>query len=295
MRRVLTMVAVLGLSAIVTPDIAAESAPVSAGVVMPETESWDMSAAEGGSYRIFVSRPSAPAPAGGYPVLYVLDGNAMFAGFAEARRIHKGMDDKLDQMIVVAIGYPIEEPYDFLRRMEDFTPDAPVRAAAAQDTIKQYKVGGQDRFLSFILDKLRPEIARRYSINKDQQSLFGHSLGGLFALHVQYARPDAFHAIIAASPSIWWDDQAILAEERAFAARMTKPGVPRPVSRLLLLVGGREDPAVMGADAASLADRLKPLSAYGLRSEFQSLDGETHMTVPARAVTITLRTAMSWP
>ena len=272
-------------------------APVSSTIassayVMPETEVWDMDAAHGRRYRLYVSRPEGDAPEGGYPVLYVLDGNAMFAGFAEARRIQSVYDDGLDKMIVVAIGYPNNELYDG-RRMDDFTP--PIKNPALREIYKDYGSGGRDKFLKFLLEEVRPEIASRYPVNDARQSLFGHSLGGLFALHVLYSRPGAFHTIIAASPTIWWDNQFILAEERAYAARIRKDPSLGDASRILVLTGEREEAHVTVADSIALANRLEALSAYGLRSEFELLDGETHITVPSRAVTKTLRAVMQWP
>src|SRR3546814_16935557 len=68
------------------PAFAAEPAPATA-YALPETETWDLASDEGQPYRILVSRPDGEAPDGGFPILYVLDGNAMFAAFAEARRI----------------------------------------------------------------------------------------------------------------------------------------------------------------------------------------------------------------
>src|SRR3546814_5939847 len=71
--------------------------------------------------------------------------------------------------------------------------------------------------------------------------LYGHSLGGLFALHMLYTRPGAFRTIIAASPSIWWDNQAILAEERAWRTRVEQGAAPTRGTRLLLIAGEREE------------------------------------------------------
>ena len=42
--------------------------------------------------------------------------------------------------------------------------------------------------------------------------LSGHSLGGLFALHVLASAPDAFDAYLAASPSADWDDGLVVKE-----------------------------------------------------------------------------------
>lgn len=270
--------------ALAVPAAAAE--PVSAPYTMPETETWDMISADGQVFRIFVSRPSAPAPAGGYPILYVLDGNAMFAGFAEARRIHGFGSGGIDKMIVVGVGHPGEQIYD-ARRMFDFT--ATIETPALKQAFAQYQSGGRDRFAKFLLDELRPAIEKRYTVSPLQQSLYGHSLGGLFALHVLYSRPGAFRTIIATSPSIWWDNQSILAEEAAFRARIEKTPDIGKASNLLLMAGEREDEGNIAGDTKALAERMAALSGYGLRSDFILLDGETHISVPSRSVTATLR------
>src|SRR3546814_16476743 len=53
----------------------------------------------------------------GYPVLYVLDGNAAFAAFAQARWVQE--HDAVGQSIVVGVGYPTDQPYA-AQRAEDF-------------------------------------------------------------------------------------------------------------------------------------------------------------------------------
>ena len=43
--------------------------------VIERAEVWRLPAETGDQYTIYVSRPASPAPSGGYPVLYVLDGD----------------------------------------------------------------------------------------------------------------------------------------------------------------------------------------------------------------------------
>src|SRR4051812_2815938 len=94
--------------------------------VLPESETWELTSKEGDRYEIFVSIPNGtPPPADGYPVLYVLDGNTVFASFAEARRIQEISDEKLANTLIVAVGYPTDKAYDFKRRMYDLTPAFP--------------------------------------------------------------------------------------------------------------------------------------------------------------------------
>lgn len=282
----------LALAFVFQAPVAVTDPPTNAPYALPETESWDMTSAAGRSYRIFVSRPAGEAPEGGFPILYILDGNAMFAGFAEARRIQGFGGGGLDRMIVVGVGHSGEQAYD-PRRMQDFT--GPIATPALKQLYAKYASGGRNAFRAFLLDELKPAIARRYPVHPQRQALYGHSLGGLFALHLFYSHPDAFDAIIAASPSIWWDSQAILTEEAAWRARAEKDGTTARRSRLLLLAGEYESEGSIAQDSAALAKRLAPLSAAGLRSEFLLLDGETHVTVPHGSITATMRWAMRWP
>jgi predicted alpha/beta superfamily hydrolase len=262
----------------------ASQPPAVPGYTMPSTQMWDIASDTGQIYRIFVSFPGTEMPADGWPVLYVLDGNAMFAGFAEARRMQEYYD--VGKIIVVGVGYPTDKAYD-VRRLDDYTAPLLNPPPANLRSLAKYKSGGEDAFLDFLTGKLRSEIGKRFKINLDRQSLFGHSLGGLVALHTLYSRPQAFYSIVAASPSIEWNEQGILREERDFAARLTG-GKVNPPSRLMVVVGDvdRDDnPDV----AQACAKRLELLSGYGLRTRFLRFEREGHMSVPARAVTETLR------
>lgn len=268
---------------------AQEAASPASGYTMPQTAMFDMTAAHGGVYRIFVSFPKGEPPEGGYPVLYVLDGNAMFAAFAETRRMVEWTD--AGKAIIVGVGYPTDMAYD-VRRIDDFT-GAPTTSGAYAKFAKE-KSGGWDKFLDFLTGQLRAEIGKRYKTNPDRASLFGHSLGGLFALHALYTRPGAFHATIAASPSIFWHEAMTLKEERDFAVRLAAGKVPK-VSRLLVVAGDREEAILERWDAEDFVKRMAPLSAYGLRTRSEIFAGEGHMTVPVRAVPETLRFAFAWP
>ena len=282
-----------GLSLIfLTPSLAAADPLPAARYALPETESWDMTSATGQVYRILVSRPAGPAPDGGYPVLYVLDGNAMFAGFAEARRLQSFGSAGLDKMVIVGVGHPGDEIYD-PRRMADFT--GPIETPALKQLYAKYPSGGRDRFRAFLLGELKPAIGKRYIVDPRRQALYGHSLAGLFALHLFYSHPGAFRTVIAASPSIWWDNQAILTEESAYRARLAKDDNGARGTRLLLVAGALETEGAIAEDTAALAVRLAPLAQFGLRSELLMLDGETHVSVPHRSISAALRAAARWP
>src|SRR5262245_58005690 len=172
MRYLLLIAMVFG----VTPPVfaaAASSAPP--GYVLPESETWDIKSATGEPYRILVSHPPGKPPEGGYPVLYVLDGNTIFASFSEQRRLQALADKNISNTLIVAIGYPVEEAYDYQRRMYDFTGPFPDPMPPSQKPFEKWKSGGNDRFASFILETLRPAVAARYPVNANRQARFGHS------------------------------------------------------------------------------------------------------------------------
>ncbi|CAG7641818.1 hypothetical protein PAESOLCIP111_04272 [Paenibacillus solanacearum] len=78
--------------------------------------------------------------------------------------------------------------------------------------------GGRDAFFAFIEQELKPAIARLAPIDRQCQTLFGHSLGDLFALHIMYTDAEAFQTYVAADPSIWWNAGSILTEQARFIA-----------------------------------------------------------------------------
>ncbi|MCD9005979.1 prolyl oligopeptidase family serine peptidase [Luteimonas sp. XNQY3] len=255
---------------------------------MPATQTWDIDAGAGGTYRIAVSLPddADAAPADGYPVLYVLDGNAYFPSFAQARWVSEYLP--IGKAIIVGVGYPTDDAWD-VRRLNDFVapmPDPPPRQYRA---LAQYPSGARKAFLDFLTGPLRAEISRRYPVDPERHSLFGHSLGGLFALYALYERPSAFHSIVAASPSMEWNAQGILEDERAFVARMADGGVGQ-TSRLMVVVGDRDtddDPE----PARALVERLDRWSGRGLRVRLLRYPDEVHVTVPAHSVTDVMRFA----
>lgn len=196
-------------------------------------------------WRIQVWTPSAAPPPGGHPVIYALDGNAVFESLVQAGRDGSGHAGVA--AVVVGVGYDVAARNDARARAWDYTPpspDADAPRGSPHDPSARGRSppgGGADRFLAWLQDELQPRIASRYPVDAARSTLYGHSFGGLFVLHVLFTHPHAFRSYVAASPSLWWNGGVILREARQFAARpAARPGTaPR---RLLLLVGGQESP-----------------------------------------------------
>lgn len=268
-------------------------------VTLPGTEERLVIAKSGLAYRIFIALPQEPPPPEGYPVLYVLDGNAVAGTLSDyARTQARSQGGLIHPAVLVAVGYPGDAPHNMRRRAPDLTP-APTPAGDRSTYLKPEDTGAADAFLSFLLDELRPSINKDFAVNPARQGLMGHSFGGLFTLHVLFTRPDAFSTYIAASPSIWWADNAILKEEAAFAAHP-----PAGKRRLLLTVGGQEQQLHPGladlpqaesiarrlaarrmVDAArELSSRLAALPGQPVNVTFELFPGQTHASAAPHAL-----------
>ena len=214
-------------------------------------------------------------------MLYILDANAYFPGFHAAKRGLKAYR----QSIIIGIAYPGNDPLNFLRRSYDFSPPAPA-------DLNDPPQGGQDELLDFIEQQLMPAVAERFSVDPHQQSLFGHSFGGMFALYTLFTRPTLFDHLVAASPSQWWSDRFLLQHERAFVHQVQARSELVTHTSLALITAERDAPATR-EDARGLAARLQPLSIHGLRVSEQVIEGEDHMSLPYRIPSLVLEQVFS--
>jgi len=241
-------------------------------------------------YRMMIAIPSEPPPAEGYPIIYALDGDAVFATFAEAARLQTRKPHGYDPVVIVGIGYPSREPFEMNRRCYDFTMPAQVENLPARPNGQEWpEHGGADAFLQFIEAELRPAIEKEYPIDTKRQSIFGHSLGGLLVLHALFTRPQAFQNYAAGSPSIWWNHHAVLEEAEGFGKLSIKAD---SMPRLMLTIGADELPNMV-KDAEQLAERLLPLAEKGFKSEIVKFSGESHVSVLPAAISRVLRFALS--
>lgn len=185
----------------------------------------------GKTYRIQVAAVG-PAPAQGYPVLYLLDGDAFFpvAAMAAQGMWMRAEENRAVPMLVVGVGYSDKDFLDLAARAEDYTPPSDDYSQTGDRLSRRF--GGADAFHRFLTEELRADLARRFPLNLRQQHLFGHSYGGLFSLYSLMKYPSAFRNRLAASPSVWWNRRRILQEWPAFPSRLAAAGEARLGVRL---------------------------------------------------------------
>jgi len=274
-----------------------------------------VSSVNGHRYAISIGIPFKPPPKEGYSVLYVLDGDAYFASAVEAVRANGNAPD----VVVVGISYPDDarftegvlarHPYlppwltDSPPRMAaisleleyDLTPPAPENVLAEQRFSADEPLpmvsdfGGVDDFLLTIEKDVKPRVAALVPINRADQVLFGHSLGGLAVVRALFREPNAFRTFIAASPSIWWGGRIVLKDEAAFdLAVKSRAAAPR----VLITVGGEEETvpakAPGGADVERLRARILMARMVGnardLAMRLSALHGSENYTISPVAV-----------
>jgi predicted alpha/beta superfamily hydrolase len=171
------------------------------------------SAASGSDYRVFTAlrdRGDGRAPV----ALYVTDAAMSFGTAVET--VQRLQDARmLPSMLVVGIGYPVEGVAATIPlRYRDLTP-TPDPAWPDPDSGAS---GGAARFLAFLRTELQPWIRATYGTAPDEDTYFGHSLGGLFGAYALLTAPDTFRRYGLGSPSFWWHREVAFELEASFAA-----------------------------------------------------------------------------
>jgi predicted alpha/beta superfamily hydrolase len=254
-------------------------------VTVPRARQYDLtSRINGQTYRLFISTPLNAQPNMAYPVVYVLDGNLIFGTAVDAVTLQPLLD-QVAPAIVVGIGYPTDDVSKLIRlRAFDLIPS---RQAAGQAG------GGADAFFRVIEEELKPFVMGRHRVDPSKQIIYGCSLGGLAVLRNLFRNPTAFSTYIVASPSIWWNNREVLADEEAFSKRARAGELQLKV--LITSAGDEQyrgdDPKLVAEaqrfrmvdNASELAARLAALNPQKITVVRMIFDGETHMGVTCRA------------
>ena len=150
-----------------------------------------------------------------FPVLYLHDGQNVFDRATSATGAEWSVDETaqrlieagaIEPLIIVGI-YNAGE-----RRIDEYTP--------TRDSKKN--VGGKaDAYARMLVQEVKPFIDRRYRTLRSalNTGLGGSSLGGLLTMHLGLRFPTVFNRLAVLSPSVWWDDRAIVREVDALPAK----------------------------------------------------------------------------
>jgi predicted alpha/beta superfamily hydrolase len=252
-------------------------------VTLPGTEQRVLrSSVNGVAYKVYVALPDGYVTSlRSYPVIYLLDADY---SFAIARNIVGHLSDRghLEPALVVGIAY--DGPPAYRRnRTRDYTPWHTDTGGYNPEV--QKVSGGGPLFRRFLAEELIPFVEREYRVSAERV-LVGHSFGGLFAAWVSVTDPRLFSGYVIVSPSLWYDDDRMFAEERRAAE--AKRGIP---ASIYFAVGSREVDGErdMVADLRRFARALESHAHAGLRMRWAVEEDETHNSIFPGALSDGLR------
>ena len=151
-----------------------------------------------------------------FPVLYLHDGQNVFDRATSATGAEWSVDETAQRLIEIGVIEPllIVGIYNAgERRIDEYTP--------TRDRKKN--IGGKaDAYARMLVQEVKPFIDRRYRTLRSAPNtgLGGSSLGGLLTMHLGLRFPTVFNRLAVLSPSVWWDDRAIVREVEALPGKL---------------------------------------------------------------------------
>ena len=204
--------------------------------------------------QVFLPASYKPGSTDKYDVLYVLDGGNWNTGLVS--RIQRFVQDQgfMPSTIIVSVMG--------IDRNVELTP-------SHLDSWKGS--GGAKDFLEFITTELIPHINKNYPSNGDN-TLWGHSLSGMFVIYAMLNKPMEFKSYIAVDPSCWWDNCLV----PKMAAHQL-PGLHDIDATLY--IGGRDSGGLRNMKIDTMVTVLKNSAPAGLHWKLTSYPGESHSSV----------------
>lgn len=137
------------------------------------------------TFLVHISLPPNYDETHSYPMIVMTDGVWRLSDHPELRPLM--VNGTIKDIIMVSIGYP--NGYDYQTIRERDLVDAP------------------DAYLHFIVDNLVPYLEEIYSVDAENMTLTGHSLGGYWAyyalFHSDTIGKNTFQNYYVGSPSMW--------------------------------------------------------------------------------------------
>jgi predicted alpha/beta superfamily hydrolase len=235
----------------------------------------------GENYIIQVGLPIGYAPSKkSYPVLYVLDGDKSF-GMTKEIADWQMWSQEIKDIIVVGISYGQGMDAWWQKRARDYSHCA--------DTINVKWVkeaGGADNFLKFVKNELFPVINQNYKTNQDSIAIMGLSLGGMLGTYILFTQPELFKGYIIVAPGLGWNNNSILKMEDEFYKNH------KELNKLLYMAYGSLDnnKVLVVNPSKDFMQTIQKRNYAGLKFVPEVLEGETHISVYATALTHGLKT-----
>lgn len=219
------------------------------------------------------------------PVIVCLDGAWTAGTVRDATRI-MSMSGEAPEAVVVGVWFDDATMSSYLRsRARWYTPTAwvpptesGVKGVLAEDT------GHAATYRRFLSERLLPFIEQE--VDAGERWLVGHSFSALFGLHTLFTEPGLFDAYVLASPSIWWDDRAILDTAQQWSEK--RHDMPATV---FMSAGENEGGDRFDDNIFRIKDNMLELGETLRERRYPTLDlswtilaGETHNSTTSNAI-----------
>lgn len=228
-----------------TPPVAGEPVPAHQVFVLASAK-----LTEDRRIAVYVPPGYDAATAARFPVLYMPDGGLQedFPHVASAvdAAIRAG---ELRPLLVVGIENTV--------RKRDMTGPSTI----PRDLEWVPGSGGSAAFRDFIRDELIPEVEKRYRVT-GERAIIGESLAGLFIMETFFLQPEMFGTYLALSPSLWWNNEALVREAGARLAS-------RADLRAALFVSSANETEDIVPAVARLQEVLRASAPPGLKWEVE--------------------------
>jgi predicted alpha/beta superfamily hydrolase len=213
--------------------------------------------------KIFLPEEYKPGSDEKYDVVYILDGETHFDDFIF---IYKFARNEKFLPPLILIGLPNTYSSEGNQRDRDFLPEK---------TTENPKAGGANNFISFFKNELIPFVNKMLPSSGDN-SLFGHSLGGVFTMYVLLKEPGLFTNYFCSDPAFPWNNRRIITmAEETFLNTIE-------LNKSLWIVG--TEGTYRNVGIGKMDSVLKALSPEGLRYKTSVYPNETHMSVRLKGI-----------
>jgi len=132
------------------------------------------------------------------------------------------------------------------------------------------QVGGSQAFRDFIRNELMPSIRARYR-STNETAIVGESLAGLFVIETFLLEPDLFDTYIAFDPSLWWNNQKLVADAKGLLQS-------RPKLNKTLYFASSDEKGIIET-AEKLSNVLSTSAPSGLQWHYERMPDEHHSTI----------------
>jgi predicted alpha/beta superfamily hydrolase len=198
-----------------------------------------------------------------YDVVYITDGETHLDDFLFIYKFAE-RENFLPPLIIIALPNTYTNKGNM--RDRDFLPGR---------TTDNEKAGGANNFIAFLKDELMPYIDKKFPTS-GENSLFGHSLGGVFTMYVLLKEPDLFANYYCSDPAFPWNDRRII----TMAAEIFKNTTE--LDKTLWINGAKETFRNVGIE--KMDSVLTAMAPKGLRWKISIYPNETHMSVRFKGI-----------